>query len=329
MHFLGHYGIFRLPLLEIKCAGHVSFSLLLSQGKGGTVSHHYSPLRYPGGKGRLANFMKDVYRHNELCDSTYIEPYAGGAAIALTLLMEELAWRVVINDIDPLIYAFWYSVLNETDWLLEKIQNTDVDMKEWYRQREIHLNYKNHSLLEVGFATLFMNRTNRSGIIKAGVIGGKNQEGPFKIDARFNKKEISDRILRISHYKNRITLLNKDAMHVIKDEKIIKNRRCLIYLDPPYFKKGSMLYSNFYTKEDHFEIARIVKAIKMPWILTYDSVPEVHLMYNDREKINFSLIYSANKERQKGSEVMFYNNIRIPVKYKDVNNLHFKKETFW
>lgn len=136
---------------------------------------YYTPLRYPGGKGRLAGFMKDLIQHNDLSEGTYIEPYAGGAAVALTLLIEEYAWRVVINDFDPLIYAFWHSVLYETDDLLKMLHDTPVKMKQWHEQRAIHKNPENHSTIEVGFATLFMNRTNRSGIIKAGVIGGKTK----------------------------------------------------------------------------------------------------------------------------------------------------------
>lgn len=291
----------------------------------GNGMRYYTPLRYPGGKGRLAGFMKDLIQHNNLSEGTYIEPYAGGAAVALTLLIEEYAWRVVINDFDPLIYAFWHSVLYETEDLLKMLHDTPVKMKQWHEQRAIHKAPDAHSTLEVGFATLFMNRTNRSGIIKAGVIGGKDQNGPYLIDARFNKKNLAERIERIAQYKNRITLLNRDAMDVITDESLLGNGPSIIYLDPPYYNKGSLLYSNFYKADDHADIAESVKALSTPWILTYDSVPEVHELYEGEDNLHFTLTYSANKTRQKGTEVMFYGGVQIPPPYDSLEPFHFKK----
>jgi len=286
---------------------------------------YYTPLRYPGGKGRLSNFMKSVFKVNDLCDGTYIEPYAGGAAIALKLLFEEYAWNIVINDLDPLIHSFWHTLLNDTEWLLKKIYDTPVNMETWEHCRNVHKNYQNFSVQEIGFATFFMNRTNRSGIIKAGVIGGKDQLGNYTLDARYNKQNLMDRIKRIAIYRNRITLLNLDAVELIANPPGAQEGKAFIYLDPPYYNKGSMLYSNFYTHEDHVCIAEHVKELEIPWVLTYDSVPEIHALYERENRLDFTLTYSANQSRKKGLEVMYHNNIRLPEGYEQEGPIHFKR----
>ncbi len=160
---------------------------------------YYSPLRYPGGKGRLSAYFKQIYKANSLCGGAYVEPYAGGAAVALSLLIDGYASKVIINDIDLSIYSFWHSVINKTEELCRLIRDTQVDVKTWERQRRIHKERGQHNLLELGFSTFFLNRSNRSGILDAGIIGGKSQSGKWKIDARFNKNELIKRIQRISY----------------------------------------------------------------------------------------------------------------------------------
>lgn len=151
------------------------------------MNNNYSPLRYPGGKTRLINLVKDVINLNELNGGVYIEPYAGGASLALSLIIDGCMDRVVINDYDRSIYAFWECALHQTESLIEKIIDTPVTIEEWKRQRDIQKNKATASVLDLGFSTFFLNRTNRSGILKAGVIGGLEQAGAYKIDARFNK----------------------------------------------------------------------------------------------------------------------------------------------
>ncbi|PKN17707.1 MAG: DNA methyltransferase [Deltaproteobacteria bacterium HGW-Deltaproteobacteria-6] len=274
--------------------------------------HSYSPLRYPGGKGKLAPFIKHLFQHNNLCDGTYVEPYAGGSSVALTLLLEGYAWEVVINDIDALIYAFWKSVLDDTETISRKIHDTPVNMKVWYKQKQVHLHPEQFTTTDVGFATFFLNRTNRSGILQAGVIGGKNQNGPFKIDARFNKKDMLDRISLIAKYKNRIKLFNWDASEIIKTIIPGLPSKSLIYFDPPYFNKGKSLYKNYYSLGDHAHIAALIRVLKYPWIVTYDNVPEIRKLYKGEPYAKYDISYSAHISRIRGSEVMFYNNLVLP-----------------
>lgn len=278
------------------------------------LSHGFtSPLRYPGGKGMLANFAKAVIYLNNLLDGHYIEVYAGGASIAMALLFEEYVRHIHINDVNKPVYAFWKSVLEHTDEICKSIQDTPITMDEWYRQKSVQLKPGDYSILELGFSTFFLNRTNRSGILKGGVIGGKGQSGKWKIDARFNKEDLIARIQRIARYSNRINIYNLDASEFIQSLLPKLPKQSLIYLDPPYYKKGEGLYENHYTHDDHLKIARLVASrIKQPWIVSYDNTCEITKMYKGFRSVKYDLSYSA-QERYAGSEIMFFsNNLVIP-----------------
>ncbi|HDL7801221.1 TPA: DNA adenine methylase [Yersinia enterocolitica] len=265
-----------------------------------------TPLRYPGGKGKLSQFVEKLLTLNGMEAIHYAEPYAGGAGLALNLFFKKLSSDIYLNDINPAVYAFWHSVLNESDALCKLIKNTDVTIDEWYRQKEIMSMPHNHDLLHLGFSTFFLNRTNRSGILKGGVIGGKNQDGQWKLDARFNKDNLITRISRISDRKDSIHLFNMDASDFL--ESVVKNlpTNSLTYLDPPYYIKGKGLYENHYSHEDHQHIAKkVTSEISTPWIVSYDNVPEINEMYKNVNSIMYGINYSA-QHRYKGSEVMYF-----------------------
>ncbi|QGH20790.1 DNA adenine methylase [Clostridium butyricum] len=266
----------------------------------------YSPLRYPGGKNKLTYFVKSLIDEKKLNKSTYVEPFCGGAAVALSLLINNQVDNIIINDYDKSIYAFWYSVLNYTDELCNLINNTIINMDEWYKQKRVQENKFKENLLNLGFSTLFLNRTNRSGIIKAGVIGGKEQKGEYKLDCRFNKADIIQKIRYIAAHKNDIVLYNLDTEDLIRN--VINNleHKSFIFFDPPYYNKGATLYTNFYKHEDHVSLANKIKDIKYhSWILTYDNTPEIRDMYNKFKSEVYKLNYSVQK-KHKGEEVIFY-----------------------
>ncbi|EIW8579157.1 DNA adenine methylase [Klebsiella aerogenes] len=272
-----------------------------------------TPLRYPGGKGKLSNFMLNVIEVNNLSPIHYAEPYAGGAGLALKLLDLNVAERIILNDINLSVYAFWHSVLNNADTLCSMIYNTPVTMDEWYKQKEIINNTSNYDLLTIGFSTFFLNRTNRSGILKGGVIGGKNQDGEWKLDARYNKNDLISRIENIHAEKDRIELFNLDAIEFINNVVIRLPENSLTYLDPPYYVKGKGLYINHYNHEDHVNVANVVQSdIKTPWIVSYDNTPEIRNMYKT-QSLMYGINYSA-QDRYKGSEAMFFSELlEIPV----------------
>ncbi|EFD2105467.1 DNA adenine methylase, partial [Escherichia coli] len=199
----------------------------------------FTPLRYPGGKGRMGPWLSELLRYNGISGGYYVEPYAGGAGAALYLLMHGYVDHVIINDLDPVVYSFWWSVLNENDKFISLINETEVTMDNWYKQKDVINNYTKYDILSIGFATFFLNRTNRSGILSGGVIGGKEQSGKYKIDARYNKKKLCERVKKIGGMKKFIDLYNLDACELIGSIKNTLPKKSLIYLDPPYYEKGS------------------------------------------------------------------------------------------
>lgn len=199
--------------------------------------YHFTPLRYPGGKGKLAAYIKELIRANKLYDCEYVEPYAGGAGIALELLFQEYATKIHINDYSEPVYAFWKAVLNDTEEFCRLVKNTRLSVPSWDRQKRIFANPKDHGYVELGFATFFLNRTNRSGILNGGVIGGRDQTGPWKIDARYNAKELIFRIESIAKMKRRIKLTRKDSLALLRFGLPKWPKKTLIYLDPPYYEQ--------------------------------------------------------------------------------------------
>lgn len=271
-----------------------------------------TPLRYPGGKGKLSNFMLNVIEGNGLSAIHYAEPYAGGAGLALKLLHLNVAEKIILNDINISVYAFWYSVLNDADLLCSKIENTSVTMDEWYAQKEIIDSPNKYDLLTIGFSTFFLNRTNRSGILKGGVIGGKKQDGNWKLDARYNKNDLISRIQKIHDMRESISLYNLDAIAFINKIVTQLPKNSLTYLDPPYYVKGKGLYINHYAHQDHVDVANVVQEkIKTPWIVSYDNTPEIQEMYSGKSLV-YGINYSA-QDRYEGSEIMFFSKgLKIP-----------------
>lgn len=272
-----------------------------------------SPLRYPGGKRKLLDFFSLFFRFNNLQDSTYLEPFAGGAGLALSLLFRKYAKEIHLNDIDRSIFAFWYSVLNFPEELCKKVEDTNVTMEEWYKQHEVQAHSSNVSSFDLGFSTLFLNRTNRSGIIKGGVIGGKEQSGRWKLNARYRKDKIISRIMKVASYKEQIRLYNLDALDFIEmiTKKVPDNS--ILYLDPPYISKARKLYTNYYSNPDHIKVANYITTLKSKkWVVSYDNVELLKELYSGYRSIEYSLNYSAFAQT-KGSEIMFFSDtLQIP-----------------
>lgn len=276
-------------------------------------SGRFSPLRYPGGKGKLARFVADIIRANGLSDGLYVEPYAGGAAVAWELLLTGVVRRVAINDLSRPIYIFWKCVLDRTPELVELIRNTPVDVSNRERLKEVFKNAASADDLELAFATFFLNRTNRSGILNGGMIGGKAQAGEWKLDARYNKDELIDRIERIARQRRRITLTSLDAVKLLKKAAADWGPKTLVYLDPPYFDKGPDLYYNFYRHDDHAGVAQAVQKLRdVPWIVSYDDTGPIHQLYDPASWLQYTIGYSA-RSRVRGREAMFFSSgLKVP-----------------
>ena len=265
----------------------------------------YSPLRYPGGKGKLEPFMELLIRQTGHLGGTYVEPFAGGAGIALELLEKEIVNDIVINDLDKGIYSFWRAILSETDRFINDIRNVELTIDEWNRQRQVIDNCNRYSY-ELGFATFYLNRTNRSGIIKGGVIGGTEQNGNWRMDARFNREALIERIIKIAKRKNHIHLYNKDVNSFIQNYLPRYQHNAFVYFDPPYFGKGKQLYLNFFSYDDHVRIERMIdNHVNCDWVITYDDVKEIADIYQNHILKRFDLNYSAAVKR-KASEIIIF-----------------------
>ena len=273
----------------------------------------YSPLRYPGGKGKLAPFMKVLIEKTGHKGVTYIEPFAGGAGIALDLLENDIVSQIVINDLDKGIYSFWRAILSETDRFVEAVHEVPLSVEEWKKQREILLRADNKYSFELGFSTFYLNRTNRSGIINGGMIGGLEQNGVWKLDARFNKDNLINRILKIAKKKECIHLYNKDVASLIKNYLPKYEKEAFVYFDPPYFKKGKQLYLNFFNEQDHVRIEKMIReSVNCDWVITYDDVPEIANIYVNHELRRFDLNYSVAQKRKASEIIIFSNGDMIP-----------------
>jgi len=282
-----------------------------------------TPLRYPGGKQRLSPFVCEIMEENNLVGGDYVEPYAGGAGVAINLLLSNVASRVHLNDACPAVYAFWDSILNDTEKFCQRISSASMTIEEWRRKKYVVANPDQFSKLDLGFAMFYLNRCNRSGILNAGVIGGLKQEGKWKMDARFPANSLIGRVELIAENRKNIKIRNWDAEKYITNYINDLPEKTLIYFDPPYFKKARNLYKNHYQPGDHKRLSDSIQKIKThPWIVSYDNAPEIFEHYQKRKTFVYNLQYSAFKA-YKGSELfIFSDKISVPkcssIPYVDV-----------
>lgn len=278
----------------------------------------YSPLRYPGGKNKLSKFISKICLDNNI-NGHYVEPYAGGASVALYLLLEKKVEKITINDFDRSVYAFWHSVLNHPQKLCNLIEKTEVNVETWHKAKKIQDHKSTAELFDLGFSTFFLNRTNMSGILTAGIIGGLDQKGKYKIDCRYNKQELIKRIKRIAKHKNSINLYHLDALELINTiQQNSNDNNTIFYFDPPYYLKGASLYMNHYKQGEHKAVSDAIKNIKnINWIVSYDNTPEIEEIYSWVELnnvIKYTLNHGAYRAKE-GKEIIFYNN-KLSVDFK-------------
>lgn len=265
-----------------------------------------TPLRYPGGKGRLYKYFQRLIAQNGLYDCTYVEPFCGGAGLAIELLRSGTVASVHLNDLDRAVFAFWREAVEYTDRLCQKIAETACDMQTWHDCKEVYRSSHVSSLEDLAFATFFLNRTNRSGILKGGVIGGQSQSGTWTLDARMNKRDLIERIERIGRLRTRITVTNLDAADLVCAFGRRPGENVLMYLDPPYVEKGPGLYLNAYEESDHRRLAGLVEGLSCNWVVSYDAHELVRQMYGKYQCIDLALHYSAQEHRRVGKELAFF-----------------------
>lgn len=286
-----------------------------------------SPLRYPGGKASIANLLEDVIDLNNLRGCNYFEPYVGGAGAALKLLQSRAVSEIYINDADPRIYAFWSSVLYRPEQFVDAIISAPLDIAFWKKQKAICENPQNHSQFKLGFSTFFMNRCNRSGLLLgAGPIGGMTQNSKWRLDVRFNRENLAQRILSIAQRKDAIHLYNLDAIKFLKS--ILpygtKRKKVFIYLDPPYVNKADRLYMNIYEKKDHIDIARyLIRQKSLRWLMSYDDTPLIRDLYKMLKIKHLPIRYSLQSKRLAQELVIAPNDLVLTTAFSDVEHSNF------
>lgn len=264
-----------------------------------------TPLRYPGGKSVLTNFLRLVLSENGLRGGHYVEPYCGGAGAAVALLRAEAVSHIHLNDADPAVFAFWRTLANEPNVLVDFISSVPLSVAAWRKQREIYAS-KASGQRARACAFMYLNRVNRSGILNAGLIGGLAQRGTWLMDARFNRADLVERIENIAAYSDGISVSNQDALDFLRENNRKWPAKCLIYIDPPYFNKGQCLYRNHYGPDDHSRIASYMKSLtKRHWIASYDAADEIRSLYAGLVQQQFSLAYTA-RDRSIGQEILIY-----------------------
>jgi len=272
-----------------------------------------TPLRYPGGKQKIAPFIAEIIKCNKLEGTEYVEPYAGGAGVAINLLVNGVVSSIRLNDSCLSVYSFWKTAIEMPEWLCRKILNSSLTIDEWKRQREIIRNWSQHSREEVGFATLYLNRCNRSGILSGGVIGGLSQTGKWKMDARFSRQEMIRRIETIASLRDTIFVTNLDAEEFLEIYSLTESRNSFIYCDPPYVKKADRLYLNHYGLEDHRRIANTIQKLKNPyWVVSYDNNELISDIYSKRKKFVYNLQYNARRAYLGSELFIFSDQLLVP-----------------
>jgi DNA adenine methylase len=278
------------------------------------MSRYRTPLRYPGGKQRLAPFIAEILECNDAVDWSYAEPYAGGAGVAIELLLDRKVEHVYLNDSSRHIYAFWKTILSDPEAFCRRIARASLTLEAWRNHREVVRHQDQHDLHDLGFSTFFLNRCNRSGVLTAGVIGGASQQGEWRIDARFTRNELIKRVEAIATQRRRISVSNLDAEDFIQQRVNTLPRNTLVYCDPPYFARAKRLYLNVYQPGDHARLAKSIQTkLKRPWVVSYDNNPAISDLYRKRRRFRYSIQYSAMTAYE-GSELFIFSDaLRIPT----------------
>ena len=283
------------------------------------MSHPFlSPLRYPGGKARVAPYLASLMRTQSPRPTVYAEPFAGGAGAALRLLIDEQVRAVRINDLSPGIAAFWRSVFYDTERFAQKVERAVITLDNWEQARRVFQNPFEQDDLELGFATFFLNRCNRSGILTARPIGGINQSGKWKMDARFNRTDLAERVRRLGQYRRRVEVSQLDGLEFMRTLQPL-GKDAFAYVDPPYIVQGENLYLDSLSYDDHRLLAAELRTSPTPWMLTYDVSERVtEDLYSGLRMARFDIAHTAQRQHIGSEIVVFSANI-------DVNSIQLLK----
>lgn len=252
--------------------------------------NNISPLRYPGGKAKFSKLLEKIIEQLDSPVKTFIEPFCGGAGAALELLAHNKVNSIALNDIDPMVCAFWRIVFGKSgqpehqcqfdfQWLLDSIMETPVTMEHWDLQKAL----KPSNMREMAFKFIFLNRTSFNGIVhRAGPIGGRKQIGTNKIDCRFNPIKICKQLAFLWNLRDRVKSVENESWKTFIGK--FTKKSDLIYFDPPYFYKANLLYGHYFDTDAHKELRDHLQELNnQPWLLSYDDAKEIRDFYSSFE----------------------------------------------
>ena len=252
----------------------------------------YTPIRYPGGKTKLYPEIRAILEMNDLLGHPYAELFAGGAGLAIKLLLKGDVSSIVINDYDRAVYCMWDAIVNHVEEMCEFIDSAVLDIETWKKMRDMYQDHDGVGDFELGKAAFYLNRTNVSGILSGGVIGGLEQTGNYKMDVRFNRKTLKKKVMDIAARRGDIEVTRLDAEDFIHDR--MGDSELFAYLDPPYVQKGPGLYRSAFDEAKHRSLARKVGDARSKWVVTYDADKLIDDIYGDYERGDLEISYTAN-----------------------------------
>lgn len=272
-----------------------------------------SPLRYPGGKRKLAVLIAQIFATAKRRPKIVVEPFAGGASVSIALLEAGFTDAIALADRDIMVASFWRTVFSDrAEELAHRVEKAKVSLEE----RDRIIKYKPRTDLGRAFQCLYINRTSFSGIInkRAGAIGGRAQDGKYTIGCRFNQDRIASRIRHLSKLKNQVRFVKhqsyENTIAEVRDHvgASMGEEDIFWYLDPPFFEKADRLYRHVFDDDGHRGFRLALDTIPGQFVLSYDDVKSAQELYGDDPRsMAVSMVYSAAENNRPTQEIIVSN----------------------
>ena len=237
-----------------------------------------SPFRYPGGKTWLAPHVKTWLGNLKIKPALFVEPFAGGGIISLTVAYEDLSDQIIMVEIDEDVSSVWRTIFEgDAEWLVERIMAFNMT----FENVQNCLNTCPNALKERAFQTILRNRISHGGILAQGAGVMKNGENGKGLASRWYPATLKSRIEQITKLKGRIKFIQGDGLEIINQ--YANETNAVFFIDPPYTagKKsaGRRLYTHF--DLDHPELFTLASTIQGDFLMTYENADEVKTLASE------------------------------------------------
>ena len=231
-----------------------------------------SPLRYPGGKTWLVPHVRKWLA--EARPEILIEPFAGGATVSLTAVMEDAAPSAVMIELDRDVAAFWRAALECGQTLCEWIREFDPSQESLRRI----LSGMPETVAQHGFRTLVLNRTRRGGILAPGASFIRTAGNGRDIAARWYPETLVRRLAEIQRHADRLVFLEGDGMKALPALLRGWGKAAAVFVDPPHAARGgksagTRLHSH--SEADHAGLFPMLAESGTNFLMTHDASAEI------------------------------------------------------